>query len=648
MSRGNTWSGIVIMVWMMFLCVLFPGGGSAWAAAVPDTGQTQCYGESGAITPCPQAGEAFYGQDALYRINEQSYTKLGVNDVTLPATATFATGWVATRDNVTGLVWAIKSDDGGLHDKDNTYTWCNASQAANVTIPGVCGNGTDTKAFLQAVNTAKYAGHADWRLPTPQELQSLVHYGKYSPAIDSVFFANIQTALYWTSAPVASGGGGVWGVDFLDGYVYAEAAENEFSVMCVRGGSDSAFSGPWVAAGNGTVKDGANGLTWQQEDGQPKDWQQALSYCENLSLAGEGDWRLPEIKELATLVDYEKGNSTSRITFSSAVASFKYWSSTPDVHSMGLAWYVDFSQGGVASTAFFPLQVRCVRGGVATSSVTTTVGGAAITTSTTIKPTTTVTTKPPVTTTVGGAATTTSTTIKSTTTVTTKPPVTTTVGGAATTTSTTIKSTTTVTTKPPVTTTVSGAATTTSTTILPTPPTPPAPTQQEFALAVGSGWSLLSSPIGFQAATVFGASSKVTSVWKWAKGSWAVYLPGETTPGAYAKGKGFTVLSSIDPGEGFWVNSGSLLNVVIPGTPVYGKFSFTGGWNLVGLKSDQAMSVADLAAGQGITSLWAWQGGKWAVFLPGEKDGGKSYALAKGFGLLSSVKPGEGVWVNKP
>lgn len=549
MSRGNIWTGIVIAGWMLFLNGFFIEVGIAWGAAVPDTGQSQCYGESGVLSSCPQAGSSYFGQDAGYSINVPSYTKLGINDTPLPDTATLADGWLATKDNVTGLVWEIKTDDGGLHDKDNTYTWCNTSQAVNGVTLGVCANGTDTKSFLQAVNAAKFAGHEDWRLPTPQEIQSLVHYEKYSPAINSLFFSNILPSLYWSSLPVANGGDGAWGVDLLDGYVYSETPSNQFAVMCVRGSSESAFNGPWVTESNGTVTDAANGLSWQQqEDVQPKDWIQALSYCENLVLAGEGDWRLPTIKELETLVDYGKYNSASRITPSSAVQSLKYWSSTADAHSAGLAWYVDFSQGGVASTAFLPQQVRCVRGGVMST----------------------------------------------------------------------------------------------------VPPTPPAPSQEQVTLSVKSGWSLLSSTIAFQVDAVFSDAQQISSVWKWENGSWAVYLPGETNQGSYAQGKGFAVLSAINPGEGFWVNSVSSTSVLIPGTPVYGQLTFTQGWNLVGLKSDKAMSVTDLVAGQGITSLWAWQGGTWAVFLPGEADSGKSYAQAKGFGFLSTIGVGEGLWVNKP
>ena len=78
------------------------------ASPVPDTGVTQCYDNEGEIA-CPQPGEDFYGQDGSYLINPHSYTKLDANRNDLPDSAT---SWVTVRDNVTGLIWEVKTDDG--------------------------------------------------------------------------------------------------------------------------------------------------------------------------------------------------------------------------------------------------------------------------------------------------------------------------------------------------------------------------------------------------------------------------------------------------------------------------------------------------------------------------------------------------------
>jgi len=90
---------------------------SVLASPIPDTEQTKCYNNTSEIT-CPNPGEPFYGQDAQYITNPQSYTKLDANGNDLPDEAT---EWVMVRDNVTGLIWESKTDDNSIHDKDNTY-----------------------------------------------------------------------------------------------------------------------------------------------------------------------------------------------------------------------------------------------------------------------------------------------------------------------------------------------------------------------------------------------------------------------------------------------------------------------------------------------------------------------------------------------
>ena len=57
------------------------------------------------------------------------------------------------RDNVTGLFWEVKTDDGSIHDKDNTYTWYDSNPATNGGNAGTAGEGTDTEDFIEALNS---------------------------------------------------------------------------------------------------------------------------------------------------------------------------------------------------------------------------------------------------------------------------------------------------------------------------------------------------------------------------------------------------------------------------------------------------------------------------------------------------------------
>ncbi|MEI6209008.1 MAG: DUF1566 domain-containing protein [Desulfuromonadales bacterium] len=80
--------------------------------------------------------------------------------------------------------------------------------------------------------------------------------------------------------------------------------------------------------GNKTVTDGKTGLVWQQEEPGAMTWGNALTYCEGLTLAGQSDWRLPNIKELEALTDDAKYSpAIDKTYFPYANASY-YWSST--------------------------------------------------------------------------------------------------------------------------------------------------------------------------------------------------------------------------------------------------------------------------------------------------------------------------------
>jgi len=169
-----------------------------------------------------------------------------------------------------------------------------------------------------------------------------------------------------------------------------------------------------------------------------------------------------------------------------------------------------------------------------------------------------------------------------------------------------------------------------------------------FTEEINENWNLLSTNIAFSVTEKFSDGSSFASVWKWANNNWAVYLPGEETAGEYATSKGFAVLTTINPGEGFWVNCLSGQTITLSGIAETGGLSLTQGWNLVGLKASQGTTIDALISGKeaNIISIWKWVDNAWAVYLPGEADGGASYADSKGFTLLEEINPGEGFWVN--
>jgi hypothetical protein len=125
--------------------------------------------------------------------------------------------------------------------------------------------------------------------------------------------------------------------------------------------------GAFVNNGNDTVSDTSTGLMWQRtDDGVGRSWQNALLRCEGLELAGHTDWRLPDIRELQSIVDDSRSNPSIDSVFSSGTE--RYWTGTTDASTPGEAWYVHFNIGyGENSSKSDLWQVRCVRGGPAGS-----------------------------------------------------------------------------------------------------------------------------------------------------------------------------------------------------------------------------------------------------------------------------------------
>lgn len=176
------------------------------------------------------------------------------------------------------------------------------------------------------------------------------------------------------------------------------------------------------------------------------------------------------------------------------------------------------------------------------------------------------------------------------------------------------------------------------------------PNLKSYELSVKEGWNLLSSLVSIDLTKQLNESF-LLSIWKWKSGesTWAVRLPPFSDKGiSYATQKGFGFLDYIGPGEGFWVNSDQVYSLLVEGIEGSDPLAVVKGWNLLGLKVDQSYGIESLIAGKGskINSVWKWVGGTWQVYIPSQADKGASYANLKGFGLISTIFPGEGFWIN--
>ena len=283
---------------------------------IVDTRQSACYSDSDRIA-CPAPGSAFAGQDAQYDGNLPSYRDNGDGTVS---------------DLVTGLMWVKEHGD--------KAAWADAVAGAA---------------------TFELGGHDDWRLPTIKELYSLIDFDGGStqtssssvPYIDTDYFTfrygdeaqgeRLIDAQYWSATEYVSttmnGSHTVFGVNFADGRIKGYPGTNP-------GGRRTTQFVKYVRSGAGygendlvldtelIVEDRATGLIWQRGDsGTALGWEQALAYCEDLTLDGEDDWRLPNAKELQSIVDYTRAPT---VTSSAAIDPLfevteiesYYWTST--------------------------------------------------------------------------------------------------------------------------------------------------------------------------------------------------------------------------------------------------------------------------------------------------------------------------------
>ncbi len=145
---------------------------------------------------------------------QQIFTKLGHGGVELPDDTFQSQGWLMTLDNRTGLIWELKT----YANKDEQYAWdeCNT--------------------FIKRLNRQHFGGFSDWRLPSRGELESIVDRTGQDPAINTEFFPNTVSSVYWSATTLANGTDFEWRVDFRNGYVNYFVESSIYYVRAVRAG----------------------------------------------------------------------------------------------------------------------------------------------------------------------------------------------------------------------------------------------------------------------------------------------------------------------------------------------------------------------------------------------------------------------------
>lgn len=153
--------------------------------------------------------------------------------------------WPCVLDVRTSLTWEVRTLDPGLHHAGNTHTWHFSNDSAvynrgdaGVEDGGECtGSACDTQAYVAAVNSRGLCGHHDWRLPSKEELGSLVdpRIRPPGPTLDTRYFPNTRSAEYWSSTTYAYHAPGAWAWSFEHGLDRVDYKYEPKHVMLVRG-----------------------------------------------------------------------------------------------------------------------------------------------------------------------------------------------------------------------------------------------------------------------------------------------------------------------------------------------------------------------------------------------------------------------------
>ena len=278
------------------------------------TGQTTFWNLIGNVIDQPAVGDSLNEQNAAHQGNAPKYRDN--NDGTI-------------TDLVTGLIWTKTLDlneDGEINSLDQMTVGDALASAANVNV----------------------GGYTDWRIPTLKEAYSLINFegvdvgissklpASPKPFINTDFFdfgygdtsvgdrfidAHIVTTTFYTGK-VYKFLQTMFGVNFADGRIkgYPPAigmnglSAPKFYIYYVRGAKNYGVNN-FIDNKNGTITDKATSLMWSQADSlKGMDWTTALKWVQKKNkenYLGHSDWKLPDVKELQSIVDYTRSPSAS-------------------------------------------------------------------------------------------------------------------------------------------------------------------------------------------------------------------------------------------------------------------------------------------------------------------------------------------------
>lgn len=297
-----------------------------------ETDQTGCFDESGKEMNCHHTGQD--GEVNQARRIEGPDRFHAADDI--------------VQDKLTGLVWHINANLPGF-----PLTWKEAFE------------------FIQEINASRLSGVNEWRLPARKELFSLVSHQFVNPSLPEGHpFHNVFHGYYWTRTESAGLLNQAWYVHLGGGKVYRGMKHGSYMVWPVSGQfAEQPFMKKRFIASEDSFYDRVTRRYWyagNRLNAGARPWKEGIRAVEKMNEtreAGRGPWRLPNIRELESLIDDRNHSPAFADGFYINSLRDGYWSSTTSLYEPRYAWVLYPLDGAIGvgykpNADFYVLAVR--------------------------------------------------------------------------------------------------------------------------------------------------------------------------------------------------------------------------------------------------------------------------------------------------
>ena len=220
--------------------------------------------------------------------------------------------------------------------------------------------------YVAQLNLSGHHGINDWRLPCRRELFSLISHQHVNPALPGGHpFTGVFPGYYWTASECRRLPDQAWYVHLGGGRIYRGMKYGSYMVWPVSGRrpADKQMSDRFVIK-DSTALDRLTKRLWLRTFDamkRPIKWEKALEKIDALNAqhaAGHADWRLPNIRELESLVDLNRHSPALAAGHPFEHVADGLWSSTTSVYEKRYAWVL-YPRDGAVGVGYKPLPAFC-------------------------------------------------------------------------------------------------------------------------------------------------------------------------------------------------------------------------------------------------------------------------------------------------